>query len=96
MADCSLYEIHAFSNIFLKYPGCFPMIQYSQAHNVRFAFADKLVCIFSRVHRAILVFRSVDDEKGGGFFVKTVQSMRQCVIGLVNPYKPVGIGVVVL
>lgn len=68
MADCSLYEIHAFSNIFLRYPGRFPIVQNSQAQGARFAFADNPVCIFSRVHRVIPVFRAADDEKCGAFF----------------------------
>ena len=71
MAVCSLYEIPSFLNLFLRNPGCFPIVQDSQARGVCFAFADKLACLFSRVvQRAIQIFRPVDGQKDREFFRK--------------------------
>ena len=71
MAVCSLYEIPSFLNLFLRNPGCFPIVQNSQIQGVCFVFADKLVCHFSwAVQRAVLVFRPVDGQKDREFFRK--------------------------
>ena len=71
MAVCSLYEIPSFLNLFLRNPGCFPIVQNSQAQGVCFALADKVARLFSRaVQRAIQTFRPADGQKDREFFRK--------------------------